>query len=315
MDKTGLRKDERRMPSIQAKMISGLFKMLRVNKMLDKQGTDFQKLLERYKEKQKKPLKIPYRKMGNFTIETRVIEGTTCHVISRKNTRPEKAVLYLFGGGYILPPDPGDIILCGQIAENCNAEVWFPLYPMAPDHRLIETLQSTLKVYQEILKKYDSGDVRFFGTSSGGGQAMSLCVYIKSERSEIPLPQKLVLQSPGLQVPPSKAQRAEMNRRSRADVMIPPGFFDNIAPVLATDEEAYLLNPMLYDLTGFPEIDVFYGTREIMIAYLRDFKRVCKKYGVKLNVHIGQNMMHCWGAMEFMPEARAVREKYFKALR
>ena len=42
-------------------------------------------------------------------------------------------LLYLFGGGYILLPDPGDIILCGQIAENCDAEVWFPLYPMA-DH-------------------------------------------------------------------------------------------------------------------------------------------------------------------------------------
>ncbi len=94
--------------------------------------------------------------------------------------------------------------------------------------------------------------------------------------------------------------------------MIPPRFFDNIAPVLATEDEAYLLSPMLYDLTGFPEVDIFYGTREVMIAYLRDFKRVCKKYGVRLNVHIGQDMMHCWGAMEFMPEARAVRREYFR---
>ncbi len=150
-----LRRSEGKMPSIQAKMISGLFKMLGVKKMLDKQGADFQKLLERYREKQKKPLKIPYSKMGNFIIDTRVIEGTICYVVSRENTRPERAVLYLFGGGYILPPNPGDIILCGQMAENCDAEVWFPLYPMAPEHRLIETLQSTLKVYQEMLKKYD----------------------------------------------------------------------------------------------------------------------------------------------------------------
>ena len=28
-----------------------------------------------------------------------------------------------FGGGYILPPDPGGLILCGQIAKNCNAQV------------------------------------------------------------------------------------------------------------------------------------------------------------------------------------------------
>nr|MCR5301847.1 alpha/beta hydrolase fold domain-containing protein [Lachnospiraceae bacterium] len=141
-----------------------------------------------------------------------------------------------------------------------------------------------------------------------------LCVYIKSKFPVVPLPGKLVLQSPGLQVPPSEKQKIEMNRRKDSDVMIPPRFFDNIAPVLATGDDVYLLSPLLYDLTGFPETDVFYGTREVMIAYLEDFKSVCKKYGVKLNVHIGQDMMHCWGAMEFMPEARAVRQEYFKAL-
>ena len=47
------------MSSIQAKMVSGLFKLIGVNKMLDKQGADFEKLLESYKEKQNL-----YRKPG-----------------------------------------------------------------------------------------------------------------------------------------------------------------------------------------------------------------------------------------------------------
>ena len=34
------------MPSIQAKMISGSFKLISVNKMLDKQGAEFDKMLE-----------------------------------------------------------------------------------------------------------------------------------------------------------------------------------------------------------------------------------------------------------------------------
>ena len=303
------------MPSVQAKMVSGLFKMLGVNKMLDKQGEEFDKLLEKFKEKQKKPLKVPYKKMSEFNIETQNIEGTTCYVISKKGAKPDKAILYLFGGGYILPPDPGDIILCGQMAENCNAKVWFPLYPMAPEHRLIETLQSTLKIYQDILIDYEAEDVRLFGTSSGGGQAMSLCVYIKNEKIDVPLPSKLVLQSPGLQVPPSDSQRKEMDKRSKVDIMIPPRFFNSIAPVLATGDEEYLLSPLVYDLSGCPEIDIFYGTREVMIAYLKDFQGACKKYGVKLNTHIGKGMMHCWGAMEFVPEARAVRQEYFKVLK
>lgn len=51
------------MPSLQYKMISGMFKLIGVNKILDKEGTEFERLLENYKEKQKKPLKIPYKKV------------------------------------------------------------------------------------------------------------------------------------------------------------------------------------------------------------------------------------------------------------
>ncbi len=80
----------------------------------------------------------------------------------------------------------------------------------------------------------------------------------------VPLPGKLVLQSPGLQVPPSESRKAEMEKRRKLDVMI---------------------------------------------AYLKDFQDACRKYGVKLNMHIGKDMIHCWGAMEFVPEARAVRQE------
>lgn len=304
------------MSSIRYQMVRTLFKVIGVKKMLDKQGEDFEELLAEYQEKQKKPLKVPYKKLEqDFDVENKTISGIVCYVVREKGKFPKNAVLYLFGGGYILPPDPSDLILCGQIAKNACAEVWFPLYPMAPEHRLVETLQSTYHVYQEILKKHDAENVRFFGTSSGGGQALSLCMYIRHENLPVSLPGKLVLQSPGLQVPPSESQKAEMEKRKKADVMIPPRFFDSIAPVLAPGDEAYLLSPILFDLTGFPPIDIFYGTDEVMIAYLPDMQAACKKYGVQLNTHIGEGMMHCWGAMEFVPEAKAVRQEYFKALK
>ena len=42
------------MPSIQYKLIETMFGALGVNKMLDKQGADFEKLLKKYSEKQKR---------------------------------------------------------------------------------------------------------------------------------------------------------------------------------------------------------------------------------------------------------------------
>ena len=196
------------MASIQYKLVGTLFRVLRVNKMLDKEGPEFEKLLETYRIKQKKPLAVPHKRMDDFDIITKTVEGTTVYVVRKKGAMPQKAVLYLFGGGYILPPDPGDIVLSGQIAKETDAEVWFPIYPMAPEHALAETVRNTLQVYREILKSYPSENVRFFGTSSGRGLAMSVCVYIRHEQLDVPLPGKLVLQSPGLQVPPSEEQIA-----------------------------------------------------------------------------------------------------------
>lgn len=303
------------MSSVQYKLIENLFRLLGVNKMLAKEGAAFDKLLADYAKKQKKPLKVPYKKLRNeFEITEKTIAGVTCYVIKQKSFSPRVGVMYLFGGGYILPPDSGDIVLCSQIAKNCNAEVWFPLYPMAPEHRLVQTLSSTLEVYRDMLKSYPAENTRLFGTSSGGGQAMSLCTYILHEQLNVPLPGKLVLQSPGVQVPPNSSQERKMEDLKKYDVMIPPIFFNQIAPVLASGEEAYLLSPIASDMTGFPETDVFYGTHEVMYAYLDDMKAAYAKYNLKLNVHIGKDMMHCWGAMEFVPEARKVRQEYFQAL-
>lgn len=52
------------MASVQYKLVNTLFRMLRVNKMLDKEGEEFEKLLETYRIKQKKPLAVPYKKMS-----------------------------------------------------------------------------------------------------------------------------------------------------------------------------------------------------------------------------------------------------------
>ena len=76
------------MPSIQYKMINTLFRMLRVNKMLYKEGPAFDKLLENYREKQKKPLAIPYKKMAGYNILTKTVNQTTVYVIRKKGTLP-----------------------------------------------------------------------------------------------------------------------------------------------------------------------------------------------------------------------------------
>jgi len=151
----------------------------------------------------------------------------------------------------------------------------------------------------------------FFGTSSGGGLVLSTLMYIRHEGLDIPMPKHLVLQSPGLQVPPDEKQLTEMERRKKLDVMIPPNFFKEIVPYLADEDTKYLLSPTLFDLSGFPSMDIIYGTHEVMIAYAKDMKAHAAACGVPVKFHIGKGMMHCWCAMEMTPEGKQARQNIF----
>ena len=84
-----------RKASIQYKLVRTLFRVLRVNKMLDKEGPEFEKLLETYRIKQKKPLAVPYKRMDDLDIITKTVEGTTVYVVRKKE-------MLKYGSLYIL---------------------------------------------------------------------------------------------------------------------------------------------------------------------------------------------------------------------
>lgn len=302
------------MPSVRYRLLSGMFKLIGVNKMLDKQGAELEKLMDSYVKKQDS-IKVPAEKISkDYDFGKKVIGGCDCYITRQQGSKPKKALLYIFGGGYILPCDPGDFVLAGQFADNTGREVWFPIYPLAPRYKTVDAVKCVVEVYREMLKTHTPEDIVFFGTSSGGGLVLSTLLYIRHEGLALPMPKHLVLQSPGLQVPPSEKQYTEMQRRKKLDVMIPPDFFAAIAPYLADEDTQYLLSPLLYDITGFPSMDIIYGTHEVMFAYAKDMEKHAAECSVPLKLHIGEGMMHCWCAMEMTPEGKQARHNIFKMI-
>lgn len=302
------------MPSVRYRLLCGMFRMIGVNRMLDKKGTELEKLMQSYVKKQDN-IKVPAEKISrHYDFKKKTIDGFDCYVTKQKGAAPQKALLYIFGGGYILPCDPGDFVLGGQFADHTGREVWFPIYPLAPRYQTVDAVKCVLAVYKKMLEQYAPEDITFFGTSSGGGLALSVLMYIKHEQLPIPMPGRLVLQSPGLQVPPSSEQYAEMEKRKKLDVMIPPDFFKEIAGYLADKDTEYLLSPLLFDISGFPPMDIIYGTHEVMIAYAGDMKKHAEKCGVPVKFHFGEGMMHCWCAMEMTPEGKQARQNIFQMI-
>ena len=70
----------------------------------------------------------------------------------------------------------------------------------------------------------------------------------------------------------------------------------------------YLADTLSYDWTNFPSMDVFYGTAEIFSAYTPDLIQHAKDCAIDLEMHLGQDMMHCWPQVR-TPEGLQARQE------
>ena len=65
-----------------------------------------------------------------FGYEDRLINGSHCLKIRTGDAPSQCALLFLFGGGYILGPDDGDVKLAERMGAKSGRDIWFPYYPL-----------------------------------------------------------------------------------------------------------------------------------------------------------------------------------------
>jgi monoterpene epsilon-lactone hydrolase len=287
--------------------------IFQMKRLLGKDGAAFDKMVSNLGKRQN--AKSPSRKLKKrYEYQTKTIGGQPCYIVRAKK-KAEKAVLLFFGGGYFMPPDQGDFSLAGEIAERTGVEVYFPIYPLAPKYALTDTVKSVADVYREMLRYYEPHKIVFMGNSSGAAFCLTLCLYIWHEKLSVPLPGRLIMFSPGLQMPPNEAQIERMKRQEKTDTMIPVTFCKNIHRVLVDEDSAYLLRVFDASWEGLPEMDVFFGDQELFYAYIPDIERAAKEGHTKVHIHIGEKMMHCWPMLGFTKEAKQTRAETYEIIR
>ncbi len=303
------------MPSIRYKLTALLFKHM-VRPMMKKAAAEPERFLDeqcKTRQKKKLPLAVFHKK---YDFDEKTAGDVPYYVIHSRAKTGKKAVFYFFGGGFVMPGDEGDFSFAQEMADKTGADVWLPWQRLLPDATGQELLESVLSVYRQALKEYAAKDIAFFGLSSGGSLCLDLCVYIREQRPELPLPAKLVPFSATIQMPPSAEQRAQMQKLGEQDAMFPPEYVDTAEKMMTLCGAAgFLGNSVAHSWKGFPRMLALYGSKEIYYAELDAFKKKCEEDGVELKVHIGDGMMHTWAAAGWLPEAKAAREMIYAYIR
>jgi acetyl esterase/lipase len=164
-------------------------------------------------------------------------------------------------------------------------------YGLAPEHPYPEGLQDCVRAYQAILDLgYAAEDVVLIGESAGATYCLTVSMYLRDH--QLPMPAGLVLLSPNLEVPDTKALR-------RAYEAAPGDLkeleFLQMYEIYLGDHDPKdpLISPKYGDFTGLPPMLIQCGGSEQMSPTLNltEHALECASLAARANVDV---TLHVW---------------------
>ena len=185
-----------------------------------------------------------------------------------------RKILYLHGGGWVMNSGLAQFAFAEYLARETGAEIWFPEYPIIPEHNGKEALDMSMALYRDMLKECPGEAIALGGDSAGGGLVVSVALQIKAEG--LPQPNNLFLISPGCNcggTPRNAEEQAYENLLLERDPIVSTRAFPTALKLWSGPLEVddWRVNPMTGDLKGLPPMLVFAGGHEAMEMGIRQF--------------------------------------------
>lgn len=266
------------------------------------------------KSNRNRGFKIPARKGMRYTDKT-ILDGHHCLKIETQPSSSKRALLFLFGGGFLLGPSDGDVKTAERIGKSSGRDVWFPYYPLCTENNVIGSYEMVYAVYGEMLKEYRPEDIAVLGFSSGGALAIGMCLHNNAQESPLPMPGLLIASSPG-SAPGSAEEMQKAEELSKKDIMIDVTFLSTIQGILQQGAAVpdYMVYGVKGDFTNVPMTHFYYGSDEVLFAEAPYFAKAYEKYKAPYQMHIGKGMCHCYPALAFYPEGKQAQEEIIQLL-
>ncbi len=222
-------------------------------------------------------------------VDETAVNGCRVYTLSASGA-PEYRVLYLHGGAYINDASVYHWRFCDRLARELNAEVIFPVYPLAPNHTWRETFELLETLYRDVLPQ-DDLPLIVMGDSAGGGLAVAFCEYL----NEIGLeqPDRMILFSPWLDVSMSNPEAGDYEA---ADPMLSVYGLIEMGKCWADDLDLkdYRISPIFADVSCLRNVHLFVGTREIFYPDVTKFYAMLEAANVETSLTIGEGMNHVY---------------------
>jgi epsilon-lactone hydrolase len=223
--------------------------------------------------------------------------------VTTERSDPDRVVLHLHGGAYILGSPRTHRGLAAALARTARARVLLPDYRLAPEHPFPAALDDAVATYRWLVHERGVGPERVAvcGDSAGGGLALALLVRLRDEGT--PLPACYVGLSPWTDLAGTGASMRDNAARD-------PWLRAELTPLAAVayagerSLEDPLVSPLYADLTGLPPMLVHAGDHEILLDDARRTVERAREAGVTADLGVFHGLWHVFQAFPGIPESR-----------
>ncbi|NND74201.1 MAG: alpha/beta hydrolase [Ilumatobacter sp.] len=245
--------------------------------------------------------KLPKPRRVDYTETT--VGGVAAIVATPTAVEPDRHILYLHGGGYILGSPQSHIRLGARLAKYAGAVVTLIEYRLAPEHVYPAAIDDCVAAYRDLASRVDPALITIAGDSAGGGAALATMCVLRDAGD--PLPACAYLLSPWTDLTGSGES---VTANDEIDPMINGKLITATAEMYAGDRplDDPGISPLFADLTGLPPLLIQTGTDEVLLSDSERLAERAAAAGVEHELDLQDGMWHVYQAfVGFMPEANA----------
>ena len=224
------------------------------------------------------------------------VEGIPAEWVQAPGSDPDKRLLYLHGGGYVIGSLETHRDLVARIAAATGYAALFLDYRLAPEDPYPAAVDDAVAALRWVHDNGPDGPkpaskTLIAGDSAGGG--LALATLVQARDTGVPLPTAAV----SLSAWSDMAVTAEsLQTRKDVDPMIgEPGLKAMASLYLGgADAKTPLASPVYADLTGLPPLLMQVGDHEIILDDTTRVADRAKAAGVDVTLEVWPEMVHVW---------------------
>ena len=221
---------------------------------------------------------------------------------------PNRRLLYVHGGGYVIGSTATHRRLCEDIAAASGCSILNLDYRLAPEHPFPAAVDDAIAGLQFMQENGPDGpgvaqSTFVAGDSAGGG--LTLATLLAARERDVTLPNAAI----GISAWTDMAVTGEsITTRADADPLITDAAMIKLmaaAYVGGGNAEAPLASPVYADYAGLPPLLLQVGDAEVLLDDTRRVTERARAAGVDVTEEVWDEMFHVWHAFApMLPEGR-----------